>query len=154
MSTCQCMRISSCMCWQPMSHALACIHVGALAIWAGQGTRIPQGSLGHIPQANHILPRALKKTYPNLAVPQMWPWSRWPCLGPIRPKPETTCFPGPQGLLPGHGSGLTQEVSPLGVQVGLVGKAALEHIPAVVGAGPGTGNPQTVGTVHQLHDGP
>lgn len=52
------------------------------------------------------------------------------------------------------GVGLTQEVPPLGIQVGLVGKAAFEHISAIVGAGPGTRDSPAMSTVDQLHDGP
>lgn len=50
--------------------------------------------------------------------------------------------------------GLTQKVPPLGVEVGLVGQAAFEHIAAVIRAGPGAGDPQAVRAVDQLHDGP
>lgn len=50
--------------------------------------------------------------------------------------------------------GLTQEVPPLGIQVGLVGKAAFEHISAIVGTGPGTRDSPAMGTVDQLHDSP
>lgn len=49
---------------------------------------------------------------------------------------------------------LTQEVPPLSIQVGLVGKTAFEHISAIVGAGPGTRDSPTMSTVDQLHDGP
>lgn len=46
---------------------------------------------------------------------------------------------------------LTDEVLPLGVQVGLVGKAALHDISAVVGTGLDGGQASTVGAVHKLH---
>lgn len=69
------------------------------------------------------------------------------------------CLPGPlhgapKGRPGSLGVGLTQEVPPLSIQVGLIGKAAFEHISAIVRAGPGTRDSPAVGTVHQLHDGP
>lgn len=47
----------------------------------------------------------------------------------------------------------TYEVLPLGVQVSLVGQAALHDIGAVVGAGLDGGQATTVGAVNQLHQG-
>lgn len=69
------------------------------------------------------------------------------------------CLPGPLYVAPKDrpdslGVGLTQEVPPLGIQVGLVGKAAFEHISAIVRAGPGTRDSPAMSTVDQLHDGP
>lgn len=43
---------------------------------------------------------------------------------------------------------------PLGVEVRLVGQAALHDVGAVVGAGSGRGHAAAVGTVGHLHDGP
>lgn len=43
---------------------------------------------------------------------------------------------------------------PLGVEVRLVGQAALHDVGAVVGTGSGGGHAAAVGTVGHLHDGP
>lgn len=48
---------------------------------------------------------------------------------------------------------LTDEVLPLGVQVGLVGQAALHDIGAVAGAGFDQGHAATVRAIDQLHEG-
>lgn len=48
---------------------------------------------------------------------------------------------------------LTQEVLPLGVQVSLVGQAALHDVGTVVGAGFDGRQAATVGAVNQLHQG-
>lgn len=48
---------------------------------------------------------------------------------------------------------LTYKVLPLGVQVSLVGQAALHDVGTVVGAGFDGGHAATVGAVHQLHQG-
>lgn len=77
----------------------------------------------------------------------------------LAPEPGITCLPGPPWGVPKDrlgtlGVGLTQKVPPLGIQVGLVGKAALQHVLAIVGARPGSGDPQAVSTVDQLHDSP
>lgn len=53
-----------------------------------------------------------------------------------------------------HSVNLTYEVLPLGVQVRLVGQAALHHVGAVVGAGFDGGHAATVGAEDQLHQGP
>lgn len=47
----------------------------------------------------------------------------------------------------------TYEVLPLGVQVGLVGQAALHDVGAVVGTGFDGGQASAVGAVNQLHQG-
>lgn len=48
---------------------------------------------------------------------------------------------------------LTYKVLPLGVQVSLIGQAALHDVGAVVGAGFDGGQAATVGAVNQLHQG-
>lgn len=52
-----------------------------------------------------------------------------------------------------YGPGLTNEVLPLGVQISLVGQAALHDVGAVVGAGFDGGQAAAVGAVNQLHQG-
>ena len=52
-----------------------------------------------------------------------------------------------------YGLNLTDKVLPLGVQVSLVGQAALHDVGAVVGAGFDGGEAATVGAVNQLHQG-
>lgn len=52
-----------------------------------------------------------------------------------------------------YGPGLTDEVLPLGVQISLVGQAALHDVGAVVGAGFDGGQAATVGAVDHLHQG-
>lgn len=52
------------------------------------------------------------------------------------------------------GSSPTCQVPPLGVEVRLVGQAALHDVGAVVCAGSGGGHATAVGTVGHLHDGP
>lgn len=49
--------------------------------------------------------------------------------------------------------GLTDEVLPLGVQISLVGQAALHDVGTVAGAGFDGGQAATVGAVDQLHQG-
>lgn len=48
---------------------------------------------------------------------------------------------------------LTHQVLPLGVEVCLVGQAALHDVQAVVVARPHAGHAPAVRAVHQLHDG-
>lgn len=122
----------------------SCGHVcvrGPLLSGEGRGTRTPQGSI------------------PGSSLHSEWP----PCLlTPGHPPPRASGQALPRtGLalsLLCSGAwwqrGLTQKVPPLGVEVGLVGQAAFEHIAAVIRAGPGAGDPQAVRAVDQLHDGP
>lgn len=104
----------------------------------------------HMPWDNKICPLIPKA--PPISGLQAFVW----------PTPGTTASPDFYMVLPrtgqtawgAGGGGLTQEVPPLGIQVGLVGKTAFEHISAIVRTGPGTRDSPAMSTVDQLHDGP
>lgn len=101
----------------------------------------------HMPWDNKICPLIPKAPLISGLQTFMWPT-------PGTTASQDLCMVLPRTGQTAWGVGLTQEVPPLGIQVGLVGKAAFEHISAIVGAGPGTRDSPAMSTVDQLHDGP
>lgn len=147
-----CVSLSKCwpsmshMCWHVCTVSHMCWHVCTLRCSLGKHKKLRPHrapSLASCPKS-HTLVRAflIRSLGPS------------PELGTTRP-PQDPRHTLPK-TVPGRSGrwGLTQEVPPLGIQVGLVGEAALEHISAIVRAGPGARDSQTVSTVDQLHDSP
>lgn len=74
--------------------------------------------------------------------------------GSIHPLIKTSALcPALLYSVPHYGLNLTYKVLPLGVQVSLVGQAALHDVGTVVGAGFDGGHAAAVGAVNQLHQG-